>query len=66
MKDRQQAERVAWRQLLRWVQAQLAMIECGMTEASEVFFPYMQMLSGNTIYELFKASEFKQLAAGPQ
>lgn len=63
-KDREQAERVAWRQLLRWVQAQLAMIECGMTEASEVFFPYMQMQSGNTIYELFKASEFKQLSAG--
>jgi hypothetical protein len=34
--DRQQAERVAWRQLLRWTQAQLAMIEVGMVKAEEV------------------------------
>src|SRR6185369_11311812 len=27
---RAKARRVAWRQLLRWTQAQMAMIECGM------------------------------------
>lgn len=60
-KDQLQAERVAWRQLLRWVQAQLAMIECGMTEAAEVFFPYMQM-GERTIFERFKEQEFKAIA----
>jgi hypothetical protein len=62
-KLREKAERVAWRQLLRWVQAQLAMIECGMTEASEVFFPYIQTPSGNTVYELFRGQGFKMLPA---
>ena len=33
------ARRVAWRQLLRWVQAQLAMIETGMVRPEEVFLP---------------------------
>lgn len=61
--DREQAERVAWRQLLRWVQAQLAMIDCGMTEAAEVFFPYMETSHGGTIYALFKEQEFKALTA---
>jgi hypothetical protein len=62
-KLREKAQRVAWRQLLRWVQAQLAMIECGMTEASEVFFPYIQTPSGDTVYELFRGQGFKMLPA---
>jgi len=33
VQDQEQAERVAWRQLLRWVQAQLAMIDTGMVQA---------------------------------
>ena len=47
-KDREQAERVAWRQLLRWVQAQLAMVDCGMAQAREVFAPYLLDPSGMT------------------
>jgi hypothetical protein len=61
---REKAERVAWRQLLRWVQAQMAMIDCGMSEMTEVFFPYVQASNGETIYALAKASQFKQLSAG--
>lgn len=34
------ARRVAWRQVLRWVEAQLALIETGMVTTGEVFFPY--------------------------
>jgi hypothetical protein len=64
-KIRVKAERVAWRQLLRWVQAQMAMIECGMSEASEVFLPYMQTASGQTLFEALKGSGFKQIA-GPE
>ncbi len=48
--DRKQAERVAWRQLLRWVQAQLALIETGMVEAAEVFLPYIER-DGTTLYQ---------------
>lgn len=34
------ARRVAWRQILRWVEAQLALVETGMVQAHEVFLPY--------------------------
>src|SRR5215472_3764703 len=36
-KDREQAERVAWRQLLRWIQAQFAMVDAGMVQTREIF-----------------------------
>lgn len=64
----ERAERVAWRQLFRWVQVQMAMIDMGMAEMSEVFFAYSQpdgSPGGKTIYELAKGSGFKMLAAGP-
>lgn len=47
---REQSERVAWRQLLRWIQAQLAMIDTGMVEAGEVFMPYIQVAPGETFW----------------
>lgn len=50
-KDRAQSERVAWRQLYRWAQAQLALIETGMVEAAEVFLPYAQAQDGRTFWE---------------
>lgn len=49
--DRLQAERVAWRQLLRWIQAQIAMIDTGMVAAEEVFLPYVQTSPGETLYD---------------
>ncbi len=62
----EKAHRVAWRQLLRWVLAQLAMIECGMTEAGEVFFPYIQTAQGQSVFEVFKGGGLKMLAAGDE
>lgn len=49
--DHIQAERVAWRQLYRWVQAQVALIQTGMVEAGEVFLPYMEAKDGKTFWE---------------
>lgn len=63
-KDREQAERVAWRQLYRWCQAQLAMIQTGMVEAGEVFLPYMEHESGQTLFELVKSNSQKLLGVG--
>jgi hypothetical protein len=66
-KDREQAERVAWRQLLRWVQAQNAMIETGMVQAAEVYLPYMVVhASGQTLFQRMSESRFKMLAAATQ
>lgn len=62
-KLRAKAERVAWRQLLRWVQAQVAMIETGMVQAGEVFFPYMVAIEGKTVYSLFEARQLPMLPA---
>lgn len=63
--DREQAERVAWRQLLRWIQAQLAMIDTGMVQAQEVFLPYLLHAgTQQTLFEYFKGDGMKLLAAG--
>lgn len=61
--DLEQAERVAWRQLLRWIQAQLAMIDTGMVQAAEVFMPYVQVAPNQTLFERMTASG--QLALPP-
>lgn len=61
--DRERAERIAWRQLLYWVRAQLAMMETGMVAAVEVFLPYMQLRDGATVYERYLTNGFKALPA---
>jgi hypothetical protein len=62
---REQAERVAWRQLLRWVQAQMAMIDTGMVKAAEVFMPYMMHADGSTFFEYFESKQLS-LPASPE
>jgi hypothetical protein len=59
---RSQAERVAWRQLFRWTQAQLAMIQFGMAEPAEVFCAYIDAGAGQTLFQRMAASQFKALA----
>lgn len=63
--DALQAEKVAWRQLLRWIQAQLAMIDTGMVASDEVFMPYVQTSTGQTLYEkLITSGKYLQLSSG--
>lgn len=50
-KTKDQAARVAWRICRTWVEAQLAVIEAGMATLPEVFLPYAQLPSGETVYE---------------
>lgn len=50
--DEAQSKRVAWRQILRWVEAQLALIDTNIVELPEVFLPYMQVdAEGTTFYQ---------------
>ena len=59
-----QAKRVAWRQILRWVEAQLALVDTRMVSIEEVFLPYMQNpMNGRTLFETLSESSFKLLAA---
>lgn len=63
--DRAQAERVAWRQLYRWILAQLAMIDTGMVAAQEVFLPYLQTAPKETLYDRMMAGGRLALQAAP-
>ena len=53
-----QSKRVAWRQILRWVEAQLAMVETGMTKLEEVFLPYLVVGKGLTLFEKMQKGNF--------
>ena len=53
--DRKTAERVAWRQLLRWIEAQMALVDLGMAKAHEVFMPYALDQNGRTMFSLWNS-----------
>ena len=59
--EREQAERVAWRILKDWLEAQMAILESEMVEMDEIFLPYMIASEGKTTYELYSE---KQLLIG--
>jgi hypothetical protein len=69
-KRRTQAERVAWRQLFRWIEAQCALIETGMVSNIEVFTAY-RITGGRgdgprqTLYEAMIETDLKLLRAAP-
>lgn len=62
----EQAERVAWRQLLRWIVAQNAMIEIGMMKPAEPFLPYAEIETGVTMFECFERSQLTIAAPAPK
>ncbi len=59
--DQAQAKRVAWRQIYRWVEAQLALVDTQMVTVVEVFTPYIQMKNGETLYQQLAARKFTAL-----
>jgi predicted transcriptional regulator len=61
---REQAEKVAWRVVLRWVEAQMAMVESNQAELGQVFLPYAVRANGDTFWQAFQMSNTKQLGAG--
>ena len=63
-RDREQAKRTAWRLILRWVQAQTAMIQIGMVKTQEVFLPYLRREDGRTLFQQIEAKGLK-LLSGP-
>ncbi len=58
------ARRVAWRQILRWVEAQMALVETNMVKVQEVFFPYIQTSNGHTLYEIQEKKGLLMLGSG--
>ena len=57
--DREQAERVAWRILKDWVEAQMAILESEMVQMDEIFLPYMVGTNGQTLFEAYRNNQLK-------
>lgn len=53
------ARRVAWRQILRWIEAQLALVETNMVTLEEVFMPYVQISATQTLFDKMSANGFQ-------
>lgn len=58
-RNAEQCERIAWRIVKDWVEAQMALVEAQQAEMSEVFLPYAIDKTGMTFFQQFKG---KQLA----
>ena len=55
--DREQAERVAWRIVKDWVEAQMAILESEMVQMDEIFLPYMLNSAGATVFEAYRSNQ---------
>ena len=53
--DWEQAERVAWRIVKDWVEAQMAILESQMVQIDEIFLPYMVLKSKQTLFEAYRS-----------
>ena len=52
-----QAERVSWRILRDWLDAQLAILETEMVTIDQVLLPYFVDRSGRSVYELYGSGQ---------
>jgi hypothetical protein len=60
-----QAERVAWRIVKDWIEAQVALVQAQMATLDEVMLPYLlEGGSGRTLYQVYVANEHAALEAG--
>ena len=55
---REQAERVAWRILKDWVEAQMALLDIEMVKFEEIFLPYIETKNGQTIFQRLEEKKF--------
>ena len=63
VRRRDQAARVAWRNIKDWIEAQMALIEAEQVEMEEVFLPYV-VTGGRTLYETLAEGHFSVLLGG--
>lgn len=57
--DKEQAERVAWRIIKDWVEAQMAILESEMVTMDQIFLPYMINESGQTLFESYRKNQLR-------
>lgn len=61
--DFETAERVAWRIVKDWIDAQMAFLESEQVAFDEIFLPYLVDNSGQTLYTAFTENRLKMLGA---
>ena len=54
----EQAERVAWRVMKDWIEAQMALLDINMVSLEEIFLPYIVDSNGITVYEKLSKANF--------
>lgn len=52
-----QANKVAWRIIKDWIDAQMAILETEMVEMEQIFLPYVLNNKGKTLYQEFKENQ---------
>ena len=62
--DREQATKVAWRNIKDWIAAQMALLETAMVTLDEIFLPYMADKTGSTVYQLYAGGKLPLLGDG--
>ena len=58
----EQAQRVAWRIVKDWVEAQMAIVEAQLCDMAEVFLPYAITKNGMTLYKEIQGNGMKLLS----
>ena len=53
------AYKVAWRNILDWVEAQMALLDIEMAKLEEIFLPYVVNKSGKTLFEVFEQNSYQ-------
>lgn len=61
---KEHAERVAWRIVKDWIEAQLAIIQTEMVTLDQVMLPYMRAQDGTTMYDRYLEHGQRLLEAG--
>jgi len=61
LRNHAQARRVAWRIVLHWLDAQLALIQAGLATLDQLFLPFCQGPDGVTLYERMREAKFSGL-----
>ena len=64
-KDQNQCRRVAWRQILKWIESQLALVNINMVEMTEIFLPYMMINKNKTLYQHLVENDMKLIETTP-
>jgi hypothetical protein len=62
-KSPEQAQRVGWRIVKDWLEAQLAIVATEMVTFDQVMLPYMRTSSGQSVYDTYLEGGFPALSA---